>query len=312
MSTKLIIDTDTGSDDAVALVLAYTDPRVEVLATTVVSGNVPLALGLQNALYTAELCGSTAPVYAGADRPLLREAVYAQDVHGADGMGDIGLPLTGRVPAPGHAADVLIDLAHRHPGEITLVTLGPLTNLALALRKDPEIAGLFDRVVMMAGAGDHIGNIKPTAEFNIYVDPEAADIVYTSGLPLEMVGWDVSRKDATLTEAENTALTELGPLGVFCADIQRQLIVFCREVTKVDGIDFPDPVTMAYAIDPTLATEAIDAYVRVETTGTHTLGMTIVDRLGVLGEQPNTRVVLGADHDRFVAMLREACSRPVG
>ena len=164
---KFIIDTDTGSDDAVALVLAYTDPRVEVLATTVVSGNVPMELGLQNALYTAELCGSTAPVYAGADRPLLREAVYATDVHGQDGMGDIGLPLTGRVPSPGHAVDVIIDLAHRHPAEITLVTLGPLTNLALALRKDPSIAGLFDRVVMMAGAGDHIGNVKPTAEFNI-------------------------------------------------------------------------------------------------------------------------------------------------
>lgn len=308
---KFIIDTDTGSDDAVALVLAYTDPRVEVLATTVVSGNVPMELGLQNALYTAELCGSTAPVYAGADRPLLREAVYATDVHGQDGMGDIGLPLTGRVPAPGHAVDVIIDLAHRHPGEITLVTLGPLTNLALALRKDPSIAGLFDRVVMMAGAGDHIGNVKPTAEFNIWFDPEAADIVYTSGLPLEMVGWDVSRKDATLTVAENSALADLGPLGWFCSAIQKQLIEFCREVTKVDGIDFPDPVTVAYAIDPTIATEAIDAYVRVETTGTHTVGMTIVDRLGVLKQPANTRVVLAADHDRFVEMLKQACSRRV-
>ncbi len=309
MATKLIIDTDTASDDAVALVLALTDPRVDVLATTVVSGNVPLEMGVQNALYTTELCGSATPVHAGADRPLVREHVFAHNVHGRDGMGDVGLPLTGRTAAEGHAVDVIIDLARRHPGEITLVTLGPLTNLALALRKAPDIAGLFDRVVMMAGTGDHSGNVKPAAEFNIYVDPDAADMVFTSGLPLEMVGWDVSRNDATVTFAENEALASTGRLGEFCSSIQRQLIEFCREVTKIEGFDLPDPVTTAIAIDPSIATRAIDAYVRVETTGTHTLGMTVVDHLGVLGQEPNTRVVLAADHDRFVAMLTEACTR---
>jgi purine nucleosidase len=309
MVTKFIIDTDTGSDDAVALVLALTDPRVEVLATTVVAGNVPLEMGVQNALYTTELCGSTTPVYAGADRPLVREHVFAHHVHGADGMGDIGLPLSGREPAPGHAVDVIIELARAHPGEITLVTLGPLTNLALALRRAPDIAGLFDRVVMMAGTGDHSGNVAPAAEFNIYVDPDAADIVFTSGLPLERVGWDVSRNDATVSLEQNAALAAVGPLGEFCASIQRQLIEFCRTVTKIDGYDLPDPVTTAIAIDPTIATRSIDAYVRVETTGTHTLGMTVVDLLGILGKPANTKVVLAADHARFHAMLTEACSR---
>ena len=171
----MIIDTDTASDDAVALVVALTDPRVEVLAITVVSGNVPMVMGVQNALYTVQLCGADVPVHVGADRPLVREHVFAHDVHGQDGMGDIGLPLTGREPAAGHGVDVLIDLARQPPGELTLVTLGPLTNLALALRKAPDIAGLYKRVVMMIGAADGLGNVTPAAEFNVHVDPEAAD-----------------------------------------------------------------------------------------------------------------------------------------
>lgn len=308
MALTLIIDTDTASDDAVALVLALNDERVDVLAVTVVSGNVPLDMGVQNALYTLELCGSSVPVHPGADRPLVREHVFAHDVHGVDGMGDVGLPLTGRTPADGHAVDRIIDLARQHPGEITLVTLGPLTNLALALRKAPDLVGLLKSVVMMAGTGDHTGNVTPTAEFNVYVDPEAADIVFTSGLPLVMVGWDVSRNDATLTPDERAALAATGRLGEFCSVIQRQLFEFCREVTHIDGIDLPDPVTMAIAIDPTVATRSIEAYVRVETSGPRTIGMTVVDHLGVTKQPPNTTVVLAADHDRFVAMLHAACA----
>jgi len=204
--------------------------------------------------------------------------------------------------------DRIIELARAHPGEITLVTLGPLTNLALALRKAPDIAGLFARVVMMAGTGDHTGNVTPTAEFNVYVDPEAADIVFTSGLPLEMVGWDVSRNDATITPADSVRLAAAGPLGEFCTRIQRQLVEFCREVTHIDGFDLPDPVTMAVAIDPSIALRGIDAYVRVETAGTQTLGMTVVDHLGVTQKPPNTRVVLAADRERFVDMLLTACA----
>ncbi len=306
--TLLVVDTDTASDDAVALVMALRDPGVDVLAITVVAGNVPLALGVQNALYTRELCGSTVPVHAGADRPLLRPHVFAHHVHGQDGMGDIGLPLQGREPDPRHAVDVLVDLARRHPGEITLLTLGPLTNLALALRTAPDIAGLFDRVVMMAGTGDHTGNVTPAAEFNVFVDPEAADVVFRSGLPLEMVGWDVSRTDATLDADDLAHLAGLGPLGAFCAGIQRQLLNFCRDVTHIDGIDLPDPVTAAVALEPSVATRVEHRHIAVETTGTHTAGMTVVDALGVTGEPPNVRLVLRADRDRFLSMLHAACS----
>jgi purine nucleosidase len=306
---RIIIDTDTGSDDAVALVMALTDDEVEVLALTVVSGNVPMEMGVQNAIYTRGVCGSTVPVHAGADRPLVREHVFAHDVHGADGMGDIGLPLSGGVPAPGHAVDVIVELARRHPGEITLVTLGPLTNLALALRKAPDIATLFDRVVMMAGTGDGSGNVTPAAEFNVYVDPEAADIVFRSGMPLEMVGWDVSRNDATLTAADAQHLAGLGPRGQFCAAIQRRLIEFCRSVTQLDGFDLPDPVTVAVAIDPAVATRVVYRPVAVETRGAHTAGMTVVDNLGVTGRPPNVHVVLAADRARFLSMLHRACAR---
>jgi purine nucleosidase len=308
MPAKLLIDTDTASDDAVALVLALTDQRAAVQAITVVAGNVSLASGVANALYTRELCGSTVPVYAGADRPLEREPVTAQNVHGADGMGDIGLPLTGRVADDGDAIDVIVELAHRHAGELTLVSLGPLTNVGLALQRDPSIATMFDRVVVMGGTGDHSGNITPVAEFNIYVDPEAADIVFRSGMPIEMVGWDVSRTDATMSPAELSTLSGLGPLGEFCAGIQRKLLEFCREVTKIDGIDLPDPVTMAVALDPSIAVESIEAHVAVETAGDHTRGMTVVDRLGLLGERPNARVVLRADRTRFLELLHRACS----
>jgi purine nucleosidase len=307
---RFLIDTDTASDDAVALVLALTEPSIVVEAITVVAGNVPLDRAVQNALYTRELCGSKAPVHAGAGEPVHDQGpVTAENVHGQDGMGDVGLPLTGREPDEGHAVDILIELAHRYPGELTLVTLGPLTNVALALRKDPSIARLYQRVVVMGGTGDHSGNITPAAEFNIYVDPEAAAEVFASGMPLEMVGWDVSRDHAVLRPEDLDALRETGRLGAFCVDIQAQLLKFCHDVTHIDGVDLPDPVTVAYAIDPTIATGTRRAFVTVETAGTHTRGMTVVDALGLTGREANALVVDGADHGRFVAMLHAAGAR---
>jgi purine nucleosidase len=310
MPRRFVIDTDTASDDAVALVLALTEPSISVEAITVVAGNVPLDGAVQNALYTRELCGSKAPVYVGAGEPVHDQGpVTAENVHGDDGMGDIGLPLTGRVPDEGDAVDVLVELAHRYPGELTLVTLGPLTNVALALRKDPSIAQLYQRVVVMGGTGDHTGNITPAAEFNIYVDPEAAAEVFASGMPLEMVGWDVSRDHAVLPPAEMDGVRATGKLGAFCMDIQAQLLTFCRDVTDIDGVDLPDPVTMAYAIDPTIATRTRRAFVAVETAGTLTRGMTVVDALGLTGKEPNALVVDATDHERFVAMLHAAGAR---
>ena len=167
---KFLIDTDTASDDAVAMCMALRHPDVDVLGFTVVAGNVPLDQAVQNALYTVELCGADTPVYPGADAPMMRDLQTAQMVHGEDGFGDIGLELHGRTPASGWAPQIIIDTIRSHPGEVTLVALGPLTNVAIALLMAPDIASQVARVVIMGGTGEHgPGNVSPTAEFNFWV-----------------------------------------------------------------------------------------------------------------------------------------------
>lgn len=307
MVRRFVIDTDTASDDAVALVMALRHPDVRVEAVTVVGGNVPLEQGLQNALYTLELCGSEAPVYAGRAEPLLRPIQTAQHVHGDDGMGDFGLPLRGRTPAPGHAVDQLLSLAERFTGELTLVTLGPLTNVALAVLRDPAFATRIQSCVVMGGIGYGHGNVTPVAEYNIWVDPEAAAIVFGSGLPLTMVGWDVSRQYAAFTREEAAALRAIGtPLAEFCVDVQGSLQAFATTVTGLPGFDLPDPIAMAVALDPAVATDTKHLHVAVETGNGLCRGQTVVDHTGVTKQLPNTRVVLHADRRRFLALLEAA------
>jgi purine nucleosidase len=287
--------------------MALRYPSVRVVGIGIVAGNVPLAMGVQNALYTRELCGSSVPIYAGSSRPLARDLRTAQMVHGEDGMGDIGLALAGRTPEAGHAVDALIAAAHEHAGQLELVTLGPLTNVAAALRKDPSIATHIVRCVIMGAGADHVGNVTPVAEFNMWCDPEAVDVVLRSGMKLEFVGWDRSRFDALITSELAASIRSIGtPLAEFAIDIQRCVLEFCRTETKLDGFDFPDPIAMAYALDNTVALETRDLYVEVETGPGPAEGMVVMDVLGVLHREPNARVVTKASHDRFVAMLREA------
>ncbi len=310
-SRPFFIDTDTASDDAVALALALTDDRVNVVGIGVVAGNVPLDSAVQNALYTREVCGrEDVPVYVGADRPLVLELGTAQNVHGNDGMGDIGLPLNGRAPDAGHAVDALIEASHTHAGELTLVTLGPLTNIALAVRRDPTLAKRIPRVVIMGAAADHVGNVNPVAEFNMWVDPHAVQVVLDSGLPLEFVGWDISRRDAVIVPALADELRAIGtPLAEFCVDIQATVASFCATETKLAGFDLPDPIAMAYAIDPTIATETRRMHLDVECDSVTTRGMVVMDLLGFTRREPNALVVMHADHERFVHMLRAMMAR---
>jgi purine nucleosidase len=300
-----LIDTDTASDDAVALLIALRHSEVDVRAITVVAGNVPVDQGVQNALYTVELAGAATPVYRGADRPRERELHTGQAVHGDDGMGDIGLLLEGRRAADGDAAQVLVDAIEERPGELTLVTLGPLTNVAAAFELAPAAARQLRSLVVMGGTADHRGNITAVAEYNVWADPEAAAIVFDSGAPLTMVGWDVSRRFAVVTPREAEELRALGPLGAFSVDIQRTLIEFCRAHTLLDGYDLPDPIATAIAIDPSIATATRELHVAVETRGELTRGETVVDYRGV-SETPNATVVLEASHDAFMAALRDA------
>jgi purine nucleosidase len=304
---KMIIDTDTGSDDAVALVMALGHPDIQVTAITVVAGNVSLDKAVQNALYTVELCGAQTPVYAGRADPLLRHLQHAEHVHGSDGMGDIGLPLSGRAPAPGHAADVLREQISAAPGEITLVTLGPLTNIALALLRDPSLAHMVAHCYIMGGASDSYGNVSPVAEFNIWADPEAAQIVFDSGMPITMVGWDISRLYAVFDPQQAAALRAIGtPLAHFCVDIQATLMQFALNHTRLAGFDLPDPITMAVAIDPSVATRTLRAPVLVVGGDGPCRGQTIIDHHNKLGRPHAVDVVLEADRTRFDALLELA------
>ena len=302
---KFLIDTDTASDDAVALLMALRDPDVEVLSITVVAGNVGLDQAIQNALYTVELAGATVPVHAGCATPLIQPLHTAQVVHGEDGMGDIGLPVHGRVPADGHAVDALARLIGEHAeGALTLVTLGPLTNIAVLFARHPEYAGRLCEIVIMGGTGDGLGNVTAAAEFNIWVDPEAAAVVFGSGARLVMVGWDISRKFATFDEAAAADLRTAGRLGDFSVDIQRVLTEFALHSTGLAGFDLPDPIAMAVALDPSVATDTRLLNVVVETRGEFTRGATVVDHTGYTGRPKNTHVVLEASRERFVELLK--------
>jgi purine nucleosidase len=301
------IDTDTASDDAVAIVIALRHPDVDVVGIGVVAGNVPLSSALQNALYTRDLCGrEDVHVYGGAYRPLVYPLSTAQEVHGDDGMGDIGLHLRDREPHPMHAVDALIAASHRYAGELTVVTLGPLTNLALALHDDPSIVNRLHRVVVMGAVADHVGNVSPVAEYNMWADPHAAELVLAAGFPIEFVGWDISRRYAVVERDLADELRALSPIGEFCVAINAVVTEFCATETKLPGFDLPDPIAMAYAIDPAIATETRRLHLAVETESELTRGMVAMDLLEFTGNEPNALVVTAADRDRFVAMLRAA------
>ncbi len=306
---KLLIDTDTASDDAVALIMALMHGQVETLAITLVAGNVPLDQGVQNALYTVELCGKQTPVYAGAATPLQRPLETAQFVHGMDGMGDIGLELSGRTAHSQSAIDVIIDTAQKYDQQLELVTLGPLTNIALALQQAPQLAQQIKSCTIMGGVGLGHGNITPVSEYNIWADPEAAKIVFESGLPMRMVGWDQSRNHAWMDQAAVARIKNIdSPLAHFAMDIQGTVQEFSTQVSKLPGFDLPDPLAMAVALDPGIILEEHDRYVEVILSDGLTRGQTVIDHMGILKKQPNLKVVLKCSRPKFLSMLSEALS----
>ena len=289
MARPFLIDTDTASDDAVAMIMALRHPDVEVVAITTVSGNVPLDQCVKNALYTTELCEADVPVYAGADRPLVRAATHATWFHGQDGLGDVGYK-TSREPADGHAVDVLIDTARERQG-LTLVTLGPLTNVALALERAPDLTRRIERCVVMGGAANTVGNVTPAAEFNIWADPDAARSVFRSGLPIEMVGWELCRGEATLHDSDMALVRGFGnPIADFALDCNRTALIASKEQSGEPGLDLPDPVAMAVAIEPGVVTRSSRCYIQVEAASDLTRGMTVVDQLDVTHDERNAEV----------------------
>jgi inosine-uridine nucleoside N-ribohydrolase len=303
---RFLIDTDTASDDAVAILMALRHPDIEVEALTVVAGNVGLDQAVQNALYTAELCGAEVPVHAGAATPMMRMLETAQDVHGTDGMGNCGLPLTGRIPTEGRGADVIVDTILDAPGEITMVALGPLTNVALAVMRAPEIVDAVDRVVVMGGTGVHgPGNVSAMAEFNFWADPEAARIVTRSGLPLEFVGWDISIASAVVDDQRRAAMQAIGTrYSEFAIDIAQVVRAYALEL-GLAGDDLPDPIAMAHAIDPSRS-EITRLRVDVMVGDGPQRGVMEVDQIGINGAVPNIDIVTDVPTEHFFAMLFEA------
>ena len=290
MKRKVLIDTDTASDDAVALIMALCSPLVEVVAITVVAGNVPVEQGVSNALYSAELCGSDVPVYRGAEKPLQRELEPATWFHGLDGLGDHGYAPARRKAEATHAVDAIVAAAREHPG-LEVITLGPLTNLALALQREPAIVARISRCVVMGGAACCEGNVTPAAEFNIWVDPEAARAVFLSGLPIQMVGWELSRHDAVLDAADIAGLLALGTLlAEFAIACNSTGAVAYEKQTGEHGISLPDPIAMAVLLQPELVLESSEHFVEIETVSKLTRGMTVVDRLNVSDDARNELV----------------------
>jgi purine nucleosidase len=290
MSRAFLIDTDVASDDAVALIMALRAPDVRVVAITTVAGNVDVQQATRNALYTVELCGTEVPVYRGVEKPLARAHQSATWFHGCGGLGDHDYPAPRQSPEEMHAVEAIIEAIEAKPG-LVLVTLGPLTNVALALRKNPEIATKVGRCVVMGGAPCCEGNVTPAAEYNIWVDPEAARIVMLSGLPVELVGWQTCRGEAVLNEADITRIQAEGSkLGRFAIECNSHARRAYRVQTGEDGIALPDPVAMSVALDPSIGTGWSEHYVDVETRGDLTRGMTVVDRLNVANDDRNKDV----------------------
>lgn len=249
MPRKIIIDTDPGQDDAVGILLALASPEVEVLALTTVAGNVPLDLTSRNARIVCEIAGRPdIPVHAGCDAPLSRPLVTAEHVHGKSGLDGIALFQPASALAPGHAVDAIIDILRREPeGSVTLVAMGPLTNLATAFRRAPDIVPRLREIVLMGGAYFEVGNITPAAEFNIYVDPEAAQIVFAAGAPLTVLPLDVTHKALTSRDWIEQ-MRASGPVGRAVAGWTDFFERYDREKYGAEGAPLHDPCTIAWLI----------------------------------------------------------------
>ncbi len=310
MARRIIIDTDPGQDDAVAILLALASPELEVMGITAVAGNVPLALTARNARVVCELAGrGEVPVFAGCDAPLARPLVTAEHVHGKTGLDGADLPEPQAALQGRHGVDYLIDTLRAEPaGTVTLCALGPLTNLATAFARAPDIVARVEEIVLMGGAYFEVGNITPAAEFNIYVDPEAAATVFAAGAPLVVMPLDVTHR--ALTSAERVeAFAALGtPAGRAVAGWTNFFERFDKEKYGAAGAPLHDPCVIAYLLAPELFTGR-DINVVVETAGTYTQGMTVADWWRVTGRAPNARFMGGIDAAGFFALLTERIGR---
>ena len=306
MARKIIIDTDPGQDDAVAILLALASPELDVVGITAVAGNVPLHLTEKNARKVCELAGKPdIKVYAGAVRPLVRPLVTAEYVHGKTGLDGPDLPEPTMPLQAQHGVDFIIETILSNPdGAITLCPLGPLTNIALALIRAPEIAQKIREIVLMGGGFFEGGNVTPTAEFNIYVDPQAAEVVFKSGIPIVMMPLDVTHKALTSRVRVERFRAMRTPVGDATAALLDFFERFDEQKYGTDGGPLHDPCVIAYLLKPELF-KGRTCNVTVETASGLTMGMTVVDWWHVTGRAPNATVMRDIDDEGFFQLLTE-------
>ncbi|MFI0844083.1 nucleoside hydrolase [Mesorhizobium sp. IMUNJ 23232] len=307
---KIIIDTDPGQDDAVAILLALASPELDVLGLTAVAGNVPLHLTQKNAMKICELAGKPdTKVFSGAIRPLVRQLVTAEEVHGKTGLNGPSLPEPTMKLQDQHAVDFIVETIMREPpATVTLCPLGPLTNIALAMSREPRIVPRIQEIVLMGGGLFEGGNVTPTAEFNIYVDPHAADIVLKCGAPIVMMPLDVTHKALT-TAKRIAAIRALGTkVGIATAELLEFFERFDEDKYGTDGGPLHDPCVIAYLLQPDLFGGRF-INVSVETASELTMGMTVADWWGVTKREKNVTYMRDIDHDGFYALLTERLAR---
>ncbi|NTS32856.1 nucleoside hydrolase [Phyllobacterium sp. BT25] len=310
MTRKIIIDTDPGQDDALAILLAFSSPELDVLGITAVAGNVPLALTELNARKICELAGRPdAKVFAGADRPLLRPLITAEHVHGKTGLDGPDLPVPTMPLQTQHAVDFIIETLRREePGSVTICALGPLTNVAQILIRAPELAPRIREIVLMGGGFFEGGNITPTAEFNIHVDPHAAQIVLQSGVPVTILPLDVTHK-ALSTAKRVDRFRNMGTrAGDACVELLEFFERFDEEKYGSDGGPLHDPNVIAYLLKPELY-GGRTCNVTVEAANELTLGMTVVDWWGVTDRPKNAYYIRDVDDEGFFDLLIERIGR---
>ena len=305
MRKKIILDCDPGHDDAIAILLAARHPAIELLAITTVAGNQSVEKTAYNALRVCSLANiRDVPIARGMERPLVREARHAADIHGESGLDGPDIPESSLSLAPQHAVDLMIEVLLQSAGNITVVATGPLTNVAAAIRLEPAIVPKIQAISLMGGAIS-LGNVTPSAEFNIWVDPEAAAIVFGCGRPITMVPLEVTHQ-ALATEDIIKRLRDVGEVvPKFAADL---LVYFAESYRQVFGFPAPplhDPCAVAAVIEPDII-HAQDMYVAIETLGELTVGRTVCDAYGKLGRTANARVGYGLQVDRFWNMLIDA------
>ena len=307
---SLIIDTDPGQDDAVAILLALASPEIHLLGITAVAGNVPLALTEVNVRKVCDLAGRTdIPVFAGLDRPLVRPLITAEHVHGKTGLDGPDLPDPQTPLQDQHAVDFMIETLRREPaGSVTIAPVGPLSNVAMAMQMASDIIPRIKQIVLMGGAYFEVGNITPAAEFNIYVDPHAAAVVFASGVPITIMPLDVTHKALTSTDRV-AALRNIGNrTGAAIADMLEFFERFDEAKYGSDGAPLHDPCTIAWLIDPKMFAGR-HCNVEIETSSELTMGMTVIDWWRVTNRPENALVIGDLDADRFFALITERLAR---